>query len=123
MNAYRLPGYDAWKLMGPDDECDADDAAIDAECDAIFADPDRLLEAICDDSVNDAEKLAELLIVLHAASHALDCLFKGDSFDKATSYAGNLDAMRALARAADAAHKQVEQRIKFAAETEVGARK
>ncbi|MDE1907627.1 MAG: hypothetical protein KGH75_14370, partial [Rhodospirillales bacterium] len=101
----------------------ADDAAIDAECDALFADPDRLLEAVCDDSVNDAEKLAELLIVLHAASHALNRLFHGDSFDEATSYAGNLDAMRALARAADAAHKQVEQRIKFAAETEVGARK
>ena len=67
--------------------------------------------------------LAELLIVLHAASHALNRLFHGDSFDEATSYAGNLDAMRALARAADAAHKQVEQRIKFAAETEVGARK
>jgi len=123
VNAYRLPGYDSWKLMGPDDECDADDAAIDAECTAIFEDPDRLLEAVCDDAVNDAEKLAELLIVLHAASHALDRLFEGATFDEATSYEGNLEAMRALGRSAKAAHAEVEKRLKFAAETEVGARK
>jgi len=123
MNAYRLPGYDSWKLMGPDDECDADDAAIDAECTAIVEDPDRLLEAVCDDAVNDAEKLAELLIVLHAASHALDRLFEGATFDEATKDARCLAGMRALGCAADAAHKEVEQRLKFAAETEVGARK
>jgi len=116
VNAYRLPGYDSWKLMGPDDECDADDAAIDAECTAIFEDPDRLLEAVCDDAVNDAEKLAELLIVLHAASHALDRLFEGATFDEATSYEGNLEAMRALVRTADEAHAEVERFIKCAAE-------
>ena len=124
MNAYYLPGYDAW-LESPyaDDDDSALEAAIDAEANAIFADPDRLLEAVCNDAVNDAEKLAELLIVLHAASHALDRLFHGDTFDEATSYAGSLSAMQALGRAADAAHKEVERSIKFAAETEVGARK
>lgn len=123
MNAYYLPGYDEW-LESPyaDDDDSALEAAIDAEATAIFEDPDRLLEAVCDDSVNDAEKLAELLIVLHAASHALDRLFEGSTFDEATKDARCLAGMRALVRAADAAHKEVEQRLKFAAETEVGAR-
>jgi hypothetical protein len=102
-------------LSPPDDSMR--EAAIDAEADRIADDAGRLFEAVLDGG-NDGDdvSLAELRIVMRNASPALRRLFHGDLFGDVTLIKSNMDALRSLVIAADAADTLVAERIQQAAE-------
>lgn len=86
------------------------------EEEAIRDDSERLLEAVYETDCDEAEKLAELRIVLSKAAGAIDMLTHGDSLDVAMDHPARAQAMRELFRAVVAAEKFVTERVKQAAE-------
>jgi hypothetical protein len=86
------------------------------EVEAIRDDPERLMEAVYEIDNDEAEKLAELRIVLAKAAPAIDLLTHGDSLGVAMSQPARAQAMRDLFRAVQAAERFVDEHVKLAAE-------
>jgi hypothetical protein len=99
-----------------DDDSAASEARRDAEAEAIRDDPERLLDAVYEVDNDEAEKLAELRIVLSNAAGAIDMLTHGDSLDVAMGHPARAQAMRELFRVVQAAERFVTERVKLAAE-------
>jgi hypothetical protein len=106
--------YDS--MLPLDDIYERMEARAAREEEAIRDDPERLLEAVYETDIDEAEKLAELRIVLSNAAGAIDMLTHGDSLDVAMNHPARAQAMRELFRAVETAERIVTERVKQAAE-------
>jgi hypothetical protein len=107
-------------LEQPRDLMDGIHARLEAraarEEEAIRDDHERLVEAVYEIGNDEADKLAELRVVLSNAAGSIDMLCHGDSLDVAMDHPARAQAMRELFRAVQAAERFVTERVKLAAE-------
>lgn len=98
-------------MLPPDDSMR--EMAYDRLCDAIEADPERLLAAVYETDCDEAETLAKLRIVLREASVALRAL-RSTGIPQA-----QFQCIRDLVAVADEADTFVAEKIKQAADKEM----
>lgn len=112
--------HDRW-LSSPYDDYPQD--LVDAEIEAIWADADRLAEAV-EEWDEAAMRLADTRIVLHDAAWLLGKIAEGltlDEIERIPGRTGTLESFRALIRTADEAARFVDDRVQQAAAEAVQA--